>query len=167
MSTYGFQGHQHIFGQQVGAHHGYTSDLRASIGSSLAALRAGYTPKNRPTTVETAMEMATTEGGTAIGKEVRRPTKSAIPDANITPMTPPVADMTDDSITNWNMMSRRVAPTDLRNPISRVRSVTLASITFMITMPPITRKMETMPTEPVASVPVRLLQRPSRAEGST
>ena len=32
-------------------------------------------------------------------------------------------------------MSRPVAPTDMRKPISRVRSVTLTSMMFMIPMP--------------------------------
>ena len=35
-------------------------------------------------------------------------------------------------------MSARLAPSDLRRPISRVRSVTLISMMFMITMPPTT-----------------------------
>jgi hypothetical protein len=43
-------------------------------------------------------------------------------------------------------MSRRRAPSDLRMPISWVRSVTTASMMFMITMPPTTMKTETMPT---------------------
>jgi len=40
-------------------------------------------------------------------------------------------------------MARRVAPNDLRIPISRVRSVTLMSMMFMITMPPTTMPMAT------------------------
>ena len=40
-------------------------------------------------------------------------------------------------------------------PISRVRSVTVASITFMITTPPMTRNTETTPTMAVAIAPVR------------
>ena len=40
-------------------------------------------------------------------------------------------------------MSRRVAPTDLRSPISCVRSRTDISMMFMITMPPTTMPMAT------------------------
>ena len=43
-------------------------------------------------------------------------------------------------------MSRRRAPSDLRMPISCVRSETTASMMFMITMPPTTMKTETIPT---------------------
>ncbi len=39
------------------------------------------------------------------------------------------------------MMSLRRAPRLLRIPISRVRSVTLTSMMFMITMPPTTSEM--------------------------
>ena len=39
------------------------------------------------------------------------------------------------------MMSRRVAPEARRMPISRVRSVTVASMMFMIPMPPTSRLM--------------------------
>ena len=43
-------------------------------------------------------------------------------------------------------MSRRRAPSDLRMPISCVRSVTTASMMFMMTMPPTTMKTDTIPT---------------------
>src|ERR1039457_5885685 len=43
-------------------------------------------------------------------------------------------------------MSRLRAPTDLRMPISWVRSVTTASMMFMITTPPTTRNTETTAT---------------------
>ena len=39
-------------------------------------------------------------------------------------------------------MSGWVAPTARRTPISLVRSVTLTSITFMMTMPPTTAEIE-------------------------
>ena len=42
-------------------------------------------------------------------------------------------------------MSRRRAPSDLRMPISWVRSVTLASMMFMITIPPTTMNTATSP----------------------
>jgi hypothetical protein len=42
---------------------------------------------------------------------------------------------------NWEMMSRRFAPRARRMPISRVRSVTVASMMFMMPMPPTTSEM--------------------------
>ena len=45
------------------------------------------------------------------------------------------------STRNCRLMSRRLAPIALRSPISRVRSVTVVSIMFMIPMPPTTREM--------------------------
>ena len=41
-------------------------------------------------------------------------------------------------------MSPRRAPSALRMPISRVRSVTLTSMMFMITIPPTTSEIEAM-----------------------
>ena len=45
------------------------------------------------------------------------------------------------STMNWRRMSRWVAPTARRTPISLRRRVTLTSMTFMITMPPMTTEM--------------------------
>src|ERR1022692_1784237 len=59
------------------------------------------------------------------------------------PITPPEAESMADSTRNWFSMSLRRAPTDLRMPISRVRSVTTASMIFIITTPPTT--MKTLP----------------------
>ena len=42
------------------------------------------------------------------------------------------------------MISRRRAPTALRNPISDVRSVTATSMMFIITIPPTTRLSATI-----------------------
>ena len=63
--------------------------------------------------------------------------------------------ITPDSITNCHRMSRRRAPSDLRMPISCVRSVTLASMMFMITMPPTTMNTATRPMVTAKIVPVR------------
>ncbi len=98
--------------------------------------------------------------GTAIGTGVVLRTMTDRIQAISTPMAPPTIAITVDSTRNCIRMSRFFAPSDLRMPISRVRSVTEASITFMITTPPITRKIETSPTIPEASVPVRFCHRP-------
>ena len=51
------------------------------------------------------------------------------------PSSPPVTEMSTDSIKNCNEMTGPVAPTAIRNPISLVRSVTLTSMIFMIPIP--------------------------------
>ena len=68
-------------------------------------------------------------------------------------------DITDDSTRNCTRISSRRAPTDFRMPISWVRSVTEASMIFMITTPPIIRKMETTPMEALARPPKMLFHR--------
>ena len=65
--------------------------------------------------------------------------------ANANPVATPSAAPTVLSVAlstrNWLMMSRRRAPSDLRMPISRVRSATATSMMFMITMAPTTSPM--------------------------
>ncbi len=51
-------------------------------------------------------------------------------------MMPPSIDSTIASIRNCDKIVRRFAPMALRRPISRVRSVTLTSMMFMMPMPP-------------------------------
>jgi len=53
-----------------------------------------------------------------------------------TPTTPPRADSTTASIRNCSSTSLTCAPTASHRPISRVRSVTLTSMMFMMPMPP-------------------------------
>ena len=54
----------------------------------------------------------------------------------MTPMIPPVTLSNIASIKNWLRMSTPLAPTLMRRPISRVRSVTLTYMMFMIPIPP-------------------------------
>ena len=56
-------------------------------------------------------------------------------------------------------MSLRRAPSDLRMPISWVRSVTTASMMFMITMPPTIMNTATIPTAMPAMAAVSCSQR--------
>ena len=58
-----------------------------------------------------------------------------------TPIIPPPRLSSVASATNWSRMSRRLAPMALRMPISRVRSVTVTSMMFMMPMPPTSREM--------------------------
>ena len=56
--------------------------------------------------------------------------------------------MRNCSITSW-----RLAPSALRMPISRVRSVTETSMMFMMTTPPTTREIAAMPMMIPANMP--------------
>src|SRR6058998_698752 len=58
------------------------------------------------------------------------------------PMTPPINDSVMASTRNWSRMSRPRAPTAMRRPISRVRSVTDTSMMFMMPMPPTSSETE-------------------------
>ena len=57
------------------------------------------------------------------------------------PITPPTMPMTMDSIMNCMSTFEEVAPSALRMPISRVRSVTETIMMFMIPMPPTSSEM--------------------------
>ena len=54
------------------------------------------------------------------------------------PSTPPTSESITASVANCPRMRRRLAPSALRMPISRVRSVTLTSMMFRMPMPPTT-----------------------------
>ena len=69
------------------------------------------------------------------------------------PMTPPSAASTTASIRNCSSTSRSSAPIASRMPISRVRSVTLTSMMFMMPMPPTSRL--TAATAPSSVVMIR------------
>ena len=72
------------------------------------------------------------------------------------PTVPPQADKMADSVRNWTITSRVVAPRALRMPISRVRSVTDTSMMFMMPMPPTTREMAAIPPTAAESPPMML-----------
>ena len=80
---------------------------------------------------------------TRAGSGVKLETAAASPQPASTPCSPPSVDSTIASIRNWRRMSPAWRPSDLRSPISRVRSVTLISMMFMMTMPPTTMPMQT------------------------
>ena len=52
-----------------------------------------------------------------------------------TPISPPVTDISTDSMRNCSEMTGPVAPTAMRRPISLVRSVTETSMMFMMPIP--------------------------------
>src|ERR1039458_7541054 len=111
-------------------------------------------PKNNPTVADNPTPTITDVQGSDIGTEVRLRTANATSHARTTPARPPAAESTDDSTRYWYRMSRRRAPSDLRMPISWVRSVTTANMMFMITTPPTTMNPETIPTAMPAMVAV-------------
>src|SRR5439155_21437228 len=98
------------------------SYLSASTGSSLAALLAGYRPNPIPVRAEAARAATTDHSGTCAGIGVRLATPNATtPPASI-PTAPPTTVRVEASTRNCHWMARRVAPSALRTPISRVRS---------------------------------------------
>src|ERR1039457_2884225 len=60
---------------------------------------------------------------------------------SIIPIVPPSRQITTASVRNWRRMSPGSAPTAIRRPISRVRSVTETSMMFMMPTPPTTREI--------------------------
>ena len=68
------------------------------------------------------------------------------------PSTPPTMPMTIDSIMNCMSTFDEVAPSALRMPISRVRSVTETIMMFMMPMPPTSSEMPAI--EPRRSVSI-------------
>ena len=52
------------------------------------------------------------------------------------PITPPISEISIASVRNCRCTSRGPAPTAMRRPISRMRSVTETSMMFMMPMPP-------------------------------
>ena len=81
------------------------------------------------------------------------------PTESASPNRPPIRLTASASIKNCIRMFPRAAPMALRMPISRVRSLTLTSMMFMMPMPPTSREMPAMPPsirERVAVVSLRV-----------
>src|SRR5512138_859644 len=66
------------------------------------------------------------------------------PQEQTMPISPPSRQTSTDSMRNCCMMSSCRAPTAIRMPISKVRSVTDTSMMFMTPMPPTMREMTAM-----------------------
>ena len=89
-----------------------------------------------------------------MGQPARALTASELALPTRIPMNPPTRHKTTASTRNWFKISLVSAPTAIRNPISRVRSVTETSMMFMMPTPPTTRetaatdmpRAESMPT---------------------
>ena len=80
--------------------------------------------------------MSTLHGCMTIGHfaNIFTPNDARIP--NITPIRPPVTLSNTASMRNWLRISIPRAPTDIRRPISLVRSVTDTYIIFIMPIPP-------------------------------
>ena len=83
---------------------------------------------------------------------------------SITPMTPPIRQSTIDSVINCMRMAELRAPSALRVPISRVRSVTDTVMMFMTPMPPTSRLMAAMAEMPRLMVLSMLVSCSTRVE---
>src|ERR1035438_4844638 len=129
------------------------SARRATTGSSFAAREAGYQPDTTPTTLETASESATYPAVICSESSKTLPSTAVTTAPVATPTAPPTLARTTASIRICVMISPCRAPTALRMPISRVRSVTLTSMIFMITMPPTTSEMQATGTTTAAIRP--------------
>ena len=106
----------------------------------------------------TTMEEIVGLPGTFI--RVLNPTPAAIP--STTPMTPPIRQRITLSVINCMRMADAGAPSALRVPISRVRSVTETIMMFITPMPPTSSEMAAMaemPRDTVFSISVMLSTR--------
>src|SRR6185436_19114122 len=108
----------------------------ASMGSSREALRAGYNPNNTPTLALTTRDTTTMSVRVTIDQPNFADSSCPIPIPSKTPMAPPIAASASASMRNCARMSAGCAPTAMRMPISRVRSVTDTSMMFMTPIPP-------------------------------
>ncbi len=126
--------------QQI-SHHGY-SCLRASTGCNMAALRAGYRPGDdsgdrQRSNGDRGRHDTTCVGGSNPGAAPHRhssmPMSSAAPPMPIPPL---ISVRNAPSRKNCSRMLRLVAPSALRRPISRVRSLTATSMMLMMPIAP-------------------------------
>ena len=69
------------------------------------------------------------------------------------PAIPPMAESSSDSVRNWLVMWRRVAPSARRRPISDLRSITLITITFAIPTPPTSNATAPSPSRSEVKAP--------------
>ncbi len=110
-----------------------------------------------------ATDHSSTADGTGVSDEMI--VENSAPSAM--PTMPPTSDSVIDSVRTCDMMSRRFAPSALRRPISRVRSLTTISMMFMITMPPTSSDRPTMPTRTTAIPAVACWKMPSTESDAT
>ena len=104
------------------------------MGSIDAALRAGKKQNRMPMSVHTAKLRIMLHTGMLTGRlKLAQANVPAQP--TIMPSMPPVTLIMMLSMRNWLLISMPRAPTDIRRPISVVRSVTLTSMMFIMPIP--------------------------------
>ena len=96
----------------------------------------GRRPEMIPTPAPTDTARITDQSATLAGSGDTDAISFASAAPAATPKPAPMMASVVDSARNWRMMSRRLAPSALRTPISRVRSATATSMMFMITIEP-------------------------------
>jgi len=112
----------------------------ASVGFNCEARFAGNNPNTTPTISDTPKATSTERYDIGTGTpSVNKRMLSGIEIPIKIPTNPPARLITIASVRNCSRISRRDAPTAIRTPISRVRSVTVTSIIFIIPMPEITK----------------------------
>ena len=104
---------------------------------------------------------------TSVVQPARRPMIHDSTTPATTPTRPPAHEISVASSRNWRTIARRGAPTARRTPISRVRSRTLASMMFMMPMPPTSSEIEAIAT--ITSSKMRCVRRcsASSSDGTT
>ena len=131
--------------RSLGMTTGHYSYLNASIGCKSDAFFAGYQPKIIPMTPETK------KAKIIAGKEIVKSTliilaiKYEVTTPSKEPMIPPLKVKITASVKNWLIIIFFLAPKAFLKPISRVRSVTVTNIIFMIPIPPTKREMAAIP----------------------
>ncbi len=133
----------------------------AAIRSAAPRSAAGATPcvpgksrRRRRLAAEKPTASAMACGVMSILQLANSPTAKEVITPSAMPRAPPIIDSVTASTRNCLRMSRPRAPTAMRSPISRVRSVTLTSMMFMMPMPP--TSSDTEATAPRSSVSTRL-----------
>ena len=122
-------------GGMIAPHTTRTAALR-SDSIATRALPAAFRIRSLPgRTPRTPPRSKWSKPGSAVGSKNRTLYGIAVPRA--IPAIPPARLMRIASARNCNRTSLRDAPTAIRTPISRVRSVTVTSMMFMIPMPEI------------------------------
>src|SRR5256885_4480946 len=115
---------------------GHVSCRRAAMGSRRAARLAGYTPAMTPTPPPSTTPTRIDQGATAAGTRGSAAPAAARPMPPPNPPGAPPGARGAAPAPNRRTESRRRAPSDLRMPISRVRSATPISMMVMMTVPP-------------------------------
>jgi len=81
-----------------------------------------------------------------------KPTNEESPQPKAIPITPPIRLSIADSVKNCRRISDFRAPNAFRKPISRVRSVTVTSIMFIIPIPPTNSEIPPIPLSMIVKI---------------